>query len=363
MAWNEPGGGKGNPWKGNNNKQAPDLEEMLRRLKDGMGRLFGGGGASGGSGGGVLTLLIGVLFAWIALDSWTVIDARQVGVVLRFGEFSRLLNAGFNLKWPGPIEQVIKVEATQVRSVSDQVRMLTQDENIVQIDFNVQYQVIDARLYKFSVRDPEETLKQVGESAVRQVIGKNEMDTILSGQSAELVIETRKIMQETLENYHSGLQVTEVNFQSIAPPLEVKEAFDDVNSAREDKQRIENEAQAYANNVVPVARGDASRIKAEATGYKAERVARAEGDAQRFTLLQSQYKASPEAMRKRLYLETMQQVLGANVKVIDQGSGKNLIYVPLDKLKYGADVLNAASAAEVSPVDDRADKNNRGGQQ
>ena len=362
MAWNEPGSGKRDPWKNSGgNRQPPDMEELLRKLKEGMGRFFGGGGGSAGAG-SFLTLLFALLMAWIALDSWTVIDARQVGVVLRFGEFSRLLNAGFNLKWPGPIEQVIKVEATQVRSVSDQVRMLTQDENIVQIDFNVQYQVIDARLYKFAIRDPEETLKQVGESAVRQVVGKNEMDTILSGQSAEMVVVTRKIMQDTLESYHSGLQVTEVNFQSIAPPAEVKDAFNDVNSAREDKQRIENEAQAYANNVVPVARGDASRIKAEATAYKAERIARAEGDAQRFVLLQSQYKAAPEATRKRLYLETMQQVLGGNLKVIDQANGRNLIYLPLDKLKYGSDVLNAGAGAELSTVDEHGDKA-RGGMQ
>jgi membrane protease subunit HflK len=322
MAWNEPG--KRDPWRGKD--QGPDVEETLRKLKDGVGRLFGGGG----SGGGFAMFVGGLLLALLVLDSWSVINAREVGVVLRFGQFSRVLTPGFNLKWPRPIEQVIKVETTKIRSVQDNVRMLTNDENIVLIDFNVQFQVVDAQKFLFKLRDPESTLKQAAESAVRQVMGASEMDTILSGQGSELVSETKKVLQQTLDVYEAGLQVTEVNFQNVAPPHEVKEAFDDVTNARENKQQIENDAHAYANNVVPVARGEAARIKAEAEGYRAERIARAQGDSDRFTQLVTQYHAAPEVTRRRLYLETMQGVLADSAKVLDMSNGKNLNNLPLN---------------------------------
>ena len=333
MAWNEPG--KRDPWRGKD--QGPDVEESLRKLKDGLGRLFGGGG---GGGGGLALFAGGLLLALLLLDSWSVINAREVGVVLRFGQFSRVLPPGFNLKWTRPIEQVVKVETAKVRSINDQVRMLTQDENIVLIDFNVQFQVTDAQKFLFRVREPEETLKQAAESAVRSVIGASEMDRILSGQGGELVVETRKTLQQTLDGYDCGLQVTEVSFQGVAPPHEVKDAFDDVNKAREDKQRIENEAQAYLNNVVPVARGEAARVTAEAEGYRAERIARAQGDADRFNQLVVQYRAAPEVTRRRLYLETMQDVLRVSAKVLDMSGGKNIINLPA-----GATPLDAARAA------------------
>ena len=362
MAWNEPGGGKRDPWKSNN--KPPDLDALLKRLQAAIGQIFGGRGAgSGGSGSslGIISLAVGVLVAWCVFDSWTVVDARQIGVVLRFGQFERVMHEGFNLKLPRPIEQVTKVEVTNVRSVEDQVRMLTQDENIIQIDFNVQYQIADAKHFLYSIRDPDDTLKQAAESAVRQVIGGSEMDTALSGQGSELVSETKKVLQQTLDGYDSGIQVTDVNFKMVSPPSEVQKSFDDVNSAREDKQRIENQAQAYSNKVVPEARGEATRIKTEAEGYKAERIARAEGDAQRFGLLYGQYKAAPEVTRKRLYLETLQQVLSSSVKVVDMTNGKNLIYLPLDKLKGGSD--GAPTDAALAPVLGTVSATPRGGQQ
>jgi membrane protease subunit HflK len=360
MAWNEPGGGKRDPWKSNN--KSPDLDALLKRLQAAIGQIFGGMG-SGGSGSrlGIISLAVGVLVAWCIFDSWTVVDARQIGVVLRFGQFERVMHEGFNLKLPRPIEQVTKVEVTNVRSVEDQVRMLTQDENIIQIDFNVQYQIADAKHFLYSIRDPDDTLKQAAESAVRQVIGSSEMDTALSGQGSELVSETKKVLQQTLDGYDSGIQVTDVNFKMVSPPSEVQKSFDDVNSAREDKQRIENQAQAYSNKVVPEARGEATRIKTEAEGYKAERIARAEGDAQRFGLLYGQYKAAPEVTRKRLYLETLQQVLSNSVKVLDMTNGKNLIYLPLDKLKGGAD--SAPVDAALAPVLGTVSATPHGGQQ
>jgi membrane protease subunit HflK len=206
--------------------------------------------------------------------------------------------------------------------------MLTRDENIITIDFTVQYQVSDARAYLFAVDDVEDTIAAASEAAVRSVIGRSDMDTILSGEGAALVGEAGQALQKTLDSYHTGLQVTAVSFQNVSPPAEVKDAFDDVNKAREDKQSIENGALAYANKVVPVARGDASRIAAEAAGYKAERIARAQGDAERFDLLLKEYKAAPEVTRKRLWLETMEQVMAGNRKVIDGSSGRTIINLP-----------------------------------
>lgn len=358
MAWNEPGsgGGKRDPWQG---KPPADLDALLKRLRDRFNRLFrGGSGGIGGSSGGIALIVLAFVVGWLALDSWTVIDARQIGVVLRFGQFNRVMTSGLNLKWPTPVERVIRVDATTVKQVSDEVRMLTKDENIVLIDFNVQYQVTDAKKYLFDANQPDETLKQAAESAVRQVIGRSAMDTILSGHGSELVGETKKLLQSTLDSYGLGLLVTEINFQKILPPPEVKEAFDDANNAGNNQQQFVNEAQGYAAKVVPLARGEAARIRAAAEGYKAAQIAAATGDAQRFSLIDAQYKAAPEVTRKRLYLETMQDVMAANPKVIDTGTGKNMIYLPLDKLASDLDPATAAAAASSANDAKKAGKEN-----
>jgi len=350
MAWNEPG--KRDPWQGK--KPPQDLDEMLKRLREGIGRFFGsgaGGGASGGSG----MLLLGVFAVvalWIGTTSVISIDAQQIGVVLRFGQFDRILGSGLNLKWPSPMEQVMKVEATSVKSVTDEVRMLTKDENIVQVSFNVQYQIADAKHYLFAASQPDETLKQAAESAVRQVMGRSEMDTILSGHGSEVVVDTKKLLQQTLDAYGVGIVVTEINFQRILPPEEVKKAFDDANNAGNNQKQVVNEAQAYAAQVVPNARGDAARIRAEAEGYKSAKIAAATGEAERFALIVAQYRAAPEVTRKRLYLETMQDVLSKTTKIIDGSNGKSMLYLPLDKFK---DEAAAAAAAQ--------DGANRGGAQ
>ena len=326
-------------------------------------------GRFGGSGGGLLLVLAGILLVALLLSSYTVIDARQAGVVLRFGHYSRTLPPGLHFKLPAPFEHVTKVETTQVRSVSDSVQMLTNDENIVSVNFNVQWQVSDARKFLFAMKDPEQTIGEAAEAAVRSVVGANNMDTILSGQGSELVAKTRDALQATLDSYDAGLIVTEVSFQNVAPPKEVKDAFDDVNKAREDKQRIENEAQAYASQVVPVARGSAARIAAEAAGYKAERIARATGDSQRFDLLLSQYKAAPEVTRKRLWLETMEGVLAHNRKVVDGSNGRNVIYLPMDHAgsasPASADSTTLPGVRAALPTDDNSsgsDDKNQGGQ-
>ena len=344
MAWNEPGNGQKDPW--NRNRQGgrkPDLDGAIKNLKSRFGK-FGAGS------GGVTAILGMFVLAWLLISSCTVIDTRQVGVVLRFGEFSRILPPGFHLKAPSPIETVTKVETTQIRSISDNVSMLTRDENIIAIDFNVQYQVADARKFLYSNADIENggTISSAAEAAVRSVVGANIMDNILTTPGSDpaapdqapvagvapaaketLQQQTRDILQATLDKYDAGVTVTGVSFQNVAPPKEVKDAFDDVNAAREDKQSEENKARAYESKVVPIARGDAARIAAEAEAERVERVARANGDVERFNLLLKEYKAAPEVTRRRLWLETVEEVMAGNPKVVDGTNGKNIIQLPV----------------------------------
>lgn len=351
MAWNEPGSGQRDPWsKQRTPGGKPALDKWLRDLQGRFNR-FGRGPGS------IAMVVLGVLVLALLFSSYTIVNARQAGVVLRFGQYSRTLPPGFHLKLPQPIESVTKVDATRVRSAADSVILLTRDENILAVDFTVQYQVDDARKYLFSLNDPDGTTHAAAEAAVRAVIGGSDMDQILSGEGATLVSQAQQVLQKTLDGYNSGLRVTEVSFQNVSPPKEVKDAFDDVNNAREDKQSIENAALAYANKVVPVARGDASRIAAEAAGYQAERIARAQGDTARFNLLLKEYKAAPEVTRRRLWLETMEQVMANNRKVIDSTGGRNIINLPGAAADASAPTGTQPSTttAIVAPSDGSAD--------
>jgi modulator of FtsH protease HflK len=380
MAWNEPGSGKQrDPWKdnGGGGGGSPDFDAFLKRIGNFFNRAFGGGG-----GGGFAIAAIGILIAWLIFDSWVAVKASNIGVVLRFGEFAREMAPGFNLKWPRPIESVIIVDAKQARATTDQVRMLTKDENIVLVDFNVQYTVADPKHFLFSVRDPDETIKQAAESAVREVIGTNDLSSIMPDQltqnevetkgaapagtpaaapaanpSADLAAQAMTVLQATLDRYDTGLIVSQVLFQNVRPPQEVKEAFDDAISAREDRQRRSNEADAYAKRVIPEARGEAARILAESEGYKAERVAKAQGEAERFNLIASEYKTAPEVTRKRLYIETMQKVLADANKVIDFTGGKNVLYLPVE----GVRTSPAQTVEAIAPVVGATPENGKGG--
>ena len=355
MAWNEPGDGqKRDPWGKNSRK--PDgkspLDDLLKQAK----KLLGSPKKMSRN---LLTGVIVLLVAGLLLSSYTVIEARQVGVVLRFGGYARTLGPGFHLKLPQPFESVEKVDAARVRSVNDKVTLLTRDENIIAVDFTVQYQVIDAQKYLFSLNDPDGTVQAAAEAAVRSVIGSSTMDQILSGGGTPLVGQAKQSVQQALDAYNAGVQINDVSFQSVAPPKEVKDAFDDVNNAREDKQSSENAAQAYTSKVLPIARGDASRIAADAEGYKAERIARAEGDTTRFNLILKEYKGAPEVTRRRLYLETMEQVMANNTKVIDGSGGRNIINLPATSGDASSNVpatsatVNAAVPASIdAPVTD-----------
>ena len=350
MPWNEPGNGQKDPWNRNRQGQRKfDLDSVLKQLTSRFGR-FGAGS------GGVLAILLVFVVAWLLVSSFTVIDARQVGVVLRFGEFSRVLPPGMHLKAPNPIETVTKVETTQVRTVSDNVSMLTRDENIIAIDFNVQYQVSDARKFLFSNADnAENMLKNAAEAAVRSVVGANAMDNILTTGAEALPAssstaaappaavdatpeaketlqqQTRAILQSTLDMYDAGISVTSVSTQSLAPPTQVKDALDDVNAAREDRQRSENEALAYQSKLLPDARGEAAIIAGAAEADRAKRIGDATGDAARFNLLLKEYRAAPDVTRRRLWLETVEYVMARNPKVIDGSNGKNIIQVPVEQ--------------------------------
>lgn len=339
MAWNDPDRGKRkDPWGQGNGQGPPDLDEAWRKARQRLGTLFGGGsgGGSGGSGsgaGGAFFIGALLLAAWLIYDSVSVIDQGEVGVVLRFGEYSRTLQPGLNLHMPRPVESVRKVDVAQVREASHEAQMLTSDENLVTIDMSVQYRVKEAQSFLFNVRSPLETLQEAAESSLREVVGGHKMDFVLGAGRAQIADETKVLLQDIVDRYGTGLQVNLVNLADVRPPQEVKDAFDDAIKAREDRERFINEAQAYANTVVPEARGQAARNLEEAKAYREEVIARAQGEASRFSQVLTEYKKAPQITRRRMYLETMEEVLSQASKVIvDVEGGNNLLYLPLDQL-------------------------------
>ena len=318
MAWNKPGGSSGS----NNRGNRGGLDDLLSRLPS-----FGGGMGEGG----VLRWVLIGLGLWLAFNCFVLVTEQQRGVVLRFGQFDRVMQPGPHLKLPWPLERVLKVNATQIKTFSDTVPVLTRDENIVSVEINVQYRVSDPQLYLFGTRSGDDVLKEATLSAVREQVGRSDLDTVLSARSA-LSVSSKLRLQEAMDRYRTGLVITELNLPNARPPEEVKPAFDDVNSAQQDKDRAKNEAEAYASKIVPEARGQAARVRTVAEGYKTAAIARATGDAERFTLLVEQYKAAPDVTRKRLWLETLQQVMAGNRKVVG-GDGRQLIYVPMEGTK------------------------------
>lgn len=344
MAWNEPGGGDNkpkDPWGGGGGDQGPpDLDEALRKLQEKFSGLFGGGkGGSGGSGGGAPALsgaLIGVIVAglivvWGAMGFYQV-DQQERSVVLRFGKYYETAQPG--LKWNPPlVDQVITVNTTKVRSASLREIMLTQDENIVEVKLSVQYTIDDPAKFVLKVRDPERSLQHATQSALRHVVGGTDMDSVLTSGRAIVGVEVADRLQEYLNLYETGILVSKVNVDESKPPSQVQGAFDDVIKAREDEERLKNEAQAYSNGIIPEARGAAKRQTEEAAAYKAEVVANAQGEAYRFNKLLAEYSKAPVVTRERLYLDAIQEVYGNTNKVmVDVEGGNNMLYIPLDKL-------------------------------
>ena len=362
MAWNEPGGGNNrDPWGSNGGGRGPsggppDLEELLKDFKRRVLNLFGVKGKPGeakppaGAGGlcAALPIFLILLVVWMLFDSAHIISPRERGVVLRFGKFDRILQPGPRLTFPRPIENVVRVDVTKVRTTSETVRMLTKDENLVDIDFAVQYTVSDARDYQFNVRDPDETLTQVSEAAIRQVVGSRTLDDVLVGSRAEIALAAKGIMQTLLNNYEAGLSVSAINLQDASVPSQVKDAFDDAIRAREDEQRSVNDARADASKWIPDAKGRAARVIQESEAYRDVLIAKANGDAERFAQLVAQYRLAPEVTRQRLYLETMEEILAKTPKVLIDNTkgGNNMLYLPLDRMMPSADAPARAAAGQ-----------------
>ncbi len=336
MAWNEESDNKQDkdPWGKNGNQGPPDLDEIVKKMQKGIGGIFGNKPTKKGDT-PVFPFLIAIilLVAWLIFDMTYLIDQQQKGVVLRFGKHVSTLDPGLNIRLPRPIEVVKKVNVGQVRSITHKASMLTQDENIVDVEVAVQWRIGSATDFLFNVFDPFPTLRQVTESAVREVIGKSELDFVLTEGRSEIAQKIQILIQDVLDDYESGIYISSVEMQPAKPPEEVKAAFDDAIKAREDEQRLVNEAEAYRNDIIPKARGSAARLREESNGYKARVIAKAEGEASRFEQLLTEYKRAPKVTRERLYLDAIESVFSNTNKVlIDNDNGNSLMYLPIDRL-------------------------------
>ena len=375
MPWNDNSSGGGGPWGsggGSNNNgnnpwgrgpngggprgpggggQEPDLDELVRRLQDWVRGVMGGGGrgtkeGKGGGGGiGLGVILAALVFVWIAWpgSGWYVVETSQRGVVLRFGEYDRTALPGFHLKLPTPFETVLRPNVTENRSTvvgatDAESLMLTQDENIVDVDFVVQWRVDigypeGVRDFLFNVRNPDPTVKAVSESAMREVVGTSQLEPLITTGRAEAAQRARDIIQATLNDYRAGIQILDVQLSESSAPASVIEAFRDVDAARQDATRFTLEARRDANRIVPEARGEAARLLQQAQGYRDQVIAQAEGRAARFNAIYAEYAQAPAVTRQRMYLETMEQVLGrSELIILDQDGNGAVPYLPLDRL-------------------------------
>ena len=362
MSQNDPNRGR------RANQGPPDLDEVFRNLNQKLSRLLGakGGGARIPSTKPPLksvVLVIGVLTAlWLASGFYEV-DAREQGVVLRLGSFNRLTEPGQHWHAPVPIEKVEIVNLTEVRSVEvgyrntakmrvvEESLMLTADQNIIDVQLSVQYDIKDARAFLFNnasrAQDAKDIVKQTTETAIREVVGRNNVDFVLNEGRIQVAVDTQKLIQEVLDRYSVGIRVAKVNINAVQPPEQVLAAFDDAVKAGQDKDKLRNEGLAYANEVLPKAQGLASRLQQEAEAYEQKVVARAEGDASRFKQVLAEYNRAPKVMRERLYLDMMHQVMTASSKVlIDQKGANNLLYLPLDKLIHQDNAQTASGASQ-----------------
>jgi membrane protease subunit HflK len=357
MPWsNQSGGGGG--WKGGGGPwgprpgpgQQPDLEEILRRSQDRLRQAIPGGRM----GGPLAALLAAILIAAVGFFGFTVrVQPDELGIVLRFGKYVRQLPSGLNFRWPYPIEQVELPKVTRVnrieigmrgssdvrnatstiRDVPEESLMLTGDENIVDVDFVVFWQIKNAPDFLFNIQNPEGTVKDVAESAMREIVGQSDIEPILTGARAKTEADVQGLMQKVLDNYGAGVQVTQVQLQKVDPPAQVIDAFRDVQAARADQERLQNEAQAYANRIIPEARGEAERILQAAQGYRDQVIALAKGEADRFLAVFEQYKKAPDVTRQRMFIDTMEKVLGDTDKVIiDDKAGPGVVpFLPLSE--------------------------------
>jgi len=376
MPWSNQNGGGGGPWGGGGSgggkgpwggggggggQQPPDIEELLRRSQDRMKKIMpGGGGAKV-----VLMLVALAVVGWFAVGGFYRVQPDEQGVVLVFGKWTDTTGPGLHWNWPAPVGDVELPKVTQVnstdvgysggldrqgrvaakRDVPEESLILTGDQNIVDIDFTVQWKIKDAGKYLFNIRDPRATVKVAAESAMREVVGQREFDWAVQGEGrGEIQAVTKGLLQVILDSYEAGIEVREVQLQQSDPPREVIDAFNDVQRARQDKERLQNEAEAYANSIVPEARGRSEQMIQQAEAYKQQQISEAEGEAQRFLSVYQSYLAAPDVTRRRMYLETFGKIFGsANKIIMDEGaSGSGVVpYLPLPELQKGRAVSPA----------------------
>lgn len=355
MPWNQSNNDK-DPWERDKRQSPPDLDAAINKFMSSFGGLLGSKKTNSGGGGGkksISILLIIFSVIWLATGFY-IVSENERAVILRFGEYQRTAMPGPGWHLPRPIESHQTINFTGIRSVEKRTTMLTQDENIVELAFSVQYRIKNAEDYLFNVENPDipgdrtcrfgsrSTICGVLDSAIRDVVGKNKMDYILREGRTEISKITEQLMQEVLDSYKAGIQVTTVNLQDSQPPDAVQDAFQDATKAREDMERYKNEAQAYANEIVPKARGEAARMIQDALAYKERVIANAEGDADRFLKILKEYKLAPDVTRKRMYMDSLESVLSNSSKLmIDIKAGNNLMLLPLDKIISSPEILKS----------------------
>ena len=375
MSMNDPQWGK----RGGKNDGPPDLDEILRKFKQkldgffgqkGPGNNGGDGGGTGGSGGPSAAMMGGgfAIAAVLAISVWAVsgfyiVQEGTRGIELRLGKYSQTTQAGLRWRWPYPIEtneivNVAQVEAVEIghrnnqkTKVKEEALMLTEDQNIVDLQFAVQYTLKNPEEFLFNNKDPKEAVRQVAETAMREIVGKSKMDFVLYEGRGDIAARTKLLMQQILDRYKTGIQISIVNLQNAQPPEQVQASFDDAVRAKQDRERQKNEGEAYANDILPKARGSAARLMEEANGHKQRVIASAQGDASRFTQVLTEYDKAPGVTRERLYLDMMQQVLQSTSKVVvDQKGGNSLLYLPLDKLMQATQAGAGEVAAPPRPA-------------
>lgn len=359
MAWNDQGGGK-DPWGGNRGGDGPpDIDEALRKLKEKFSN-FGGGGSGGdgfGTGGKSLAIaaLTIVLLLWAMLGAYQ-IDEKEQAIVLRLGKYSETVGPG--LHWNPPLIDSVEIErVTEERQYSARGLMLTEDENIAELTLTVQYNISDVKAFVLNIKDPETTLQQATDSALRHVVGSSGLDDVISTGREQIAVATAEKLQDYLNVYDSGINVVKINIEEARPPTQVQEAYDDVIEAREDLERYINDAQAYSNGIIPQARGEAQRLREEAEAYKSQVVSKAEGETERFVALLTEYKKAPVVTRERLYIDAMEEVMTQTSKVlIDSKGGNNMLYLPLDQLMRSRSLSRETNNLDAIDVDRVADQ-------
>jgi membrane protease subunit HflK len=373
LSLNDPQWGKRGGGNGGGNDGPPDLDQIIRKFNQKLAGLFGqkpdggnNGGSSGGSsgpsnaamGGGFAIAAALAILVWMFTGFYIVEEGSQ-GVELRLGKFSQVTTPGPRWHWPYPFESAEVVNVSQVRAIEvghrnnqktkmkDESLMLTEDQNIVDVQFAVQYTLKDAGAWIFNNNKPEEAVRQAAETAMREVVGRSKMDFVLYEGRGEIASKVKQLMQQILDRYKTGVSISAVNLQNAQPPEQVQGSFDDAVRAKQDRERLKNEGEAYANDILPKAKGIAARLIEEANGHKQRVIANAQGDASRFSAVVAEYEKAPQVTRERIYLETIQQVMQNTSKVIvDQKGGQNLLYLPLDKLMQ---MTNPGTSSEAPP--------------